>query len=1265
MQIEESAFRKRRHAFDALVTLLDVTVKDLTTKHHLEASMSNTRFKYLRVDSRWLSISCCAALLLIAMKVNAQNAGTGNIQGTVTDATGAVVANANVTLTEVATGVTHKTKPDNAGLYVFPNIPITTYKLVVTAPGFETYEQTGIVLEVGSNIAINPSLSVGRTDIKIEVHSEGLALQNEDPTYKQTIDSTQITEMPLNGRQLTGLLQLSGGTTAPPSGNDFTGSKYSYQAVAISVAGGMGNSTLWRLDGGDNGDYMAGANLPFPFPDAVNQFSVESSTLGAQDGMHAGGMVNMVTRSGTNQFHGSGFEFIRNNIVDATNFYATGKDQLHQDQYGGTIGGPVWLPGLYNGRDRFFFFAGFQYTRSVSSSANTSAYVPTPANLAGDFHLTAPTPAAGPNLCSSKTTQLVDPLTGNIVPNNIYTTTPTWNPVSLALYKYLPKIVPLPDGSDQCGHVLYAIPNQNFDKQFITRMDYKIGLNDNLYGRYLLDSYQLPSFFFPTNILVTTQSGNPEQRVQTGTIGEDHLFSSNLVNSAHIALLRRLNHRGYNPADINPCTLGDSITCAVPVGLNLGTGGNGIGNATGGFNMGSSTDALAHFNDNTLAIDDDVTWVHGKHQFVFGGEYVHNQLNISNGFNSNGVFTFGTNYSSYGPYGSKTQAADNPEVGVTNVGDGALDFLEGTMTGFSQTKEQQNALRSTIPSLYVQDTFHSTKQLTLVFGLRWDPFYAPIDVFNRGETFSDSAYLANQHSTVYPNAPAGVSFYGDPGVPRAFTQSSPNQWDPNFGFSYDPIGDGKTVLRGGGEYIYDTPNTFTMQRNQQNPPFATSVGQSLNTYIPFANPWSVPNVIGGPGATNTASISTNPFPNGAAFVGKPTAATAIFPLNAQFIVPVSKFHPAAYLQWTASIQHEFPRGWQAQIQYIGSKGTHEEFGAPLDPVEYIPGVSTGVAGPTNCNKSINGTNYYLGEPGASPVPAAGANCSTNGNNAQRALLTLENPTQGVYFGGGTTSQFVSDTAFSTYQGMVLSVNHRLSSTFSLLANYTWSKCLDIEDNQGDISGVTVENPNNPRMDYGPCGFDFRNVGNVVIVAKSGFHFNNRAERLILNNWEVSGLSHMQSGQPFSVTLGGTDDSLTAIGNDRASLIPNVPVYKEVKFSSASGEANREYLNPAAFVLNPTTTLPTSPAPVYGNTGRNAFHGPPAVQFDCQVTRVFPIHERLNLTTRIEAFNVLNHPNFGTPNANVLSGTFGQVSGTNSATNLTNARVFQGVIKLTF
>jgi hypothetical protein len=1242
------------------------------------------------------------ATLLLPASAFSQVAGTGTVQGTVSDATGAVISNAKVTLTETSTQVARNTQTDGSGIYVFPNIAIGTYSLQVANAGFETFTESNIVLEVGSNISINVKMTVGAATQKVEVRSEGLALQTDDVAYKQTIDSAEILEMPLNGRQLTGLLQFSGGI-ASAGGNDFTGSKYSYQAVAISVAGGMGNDTLWRLDGADNSDYMAGANLPFPFPDAVAQFSVESSALGAQNGMHAGGMVNVVTRSGTNTFHGSGFEFIRNNLIDATGFYVLpcvngavppncGKDTLHQDQYGGTFGGPVWIPKLYNGKDKFFFFTAFQYTRSKSESASSFGYVPTAANiLLGNYQVEAGVPTNAPgtgatvgtapnSLCGTKITQLLDPVTGTPLPGNAYATgtLPTWNPQSLALLKYYPytsatayTLPPLADGSDICGHIQYTIPNANFDKQFITRIDYSISSHDHLYGRYMLDTYQLPAYFYPNNIAVTTFSGNPEQRVQTGTIGEDHTFTSNLVNSAHIAVLRRLNDRGYSLSDINGCSLGVIMTCGVPHGLYFGTGGqDGIPG------LGGGTNSLAHFNDNTLAVDDDVTWLHGRHQFVFGGEFVRNQLNISNAYLSNGEFGFGTNYSEYGPYGTQKQSALNgnycpptlcPSGTPAMLGDGQLDFLEGAMNSWSQSKQQQNALRSPVPSLYIQDTFHMTKQLTLVAGLRWDPFFQPIDVFNRGVNFNAADFLANIHSSVYPTAPAGMLFYGDPGVLQTFTQSSPNEWDPNFGFTYDPVGNGKTVLRAGAEYMYDTPNNFTTQRNQQNPPFATAVGQSLNSYIPFSNPWSAPSLPSnaGPGATNAASVIGNPFPTGASFVGTPSASNALFPNNSQYIVPVAQFHPAVYAQWTASIQHDFGRGWLATITYIGNKGTHEEYGTPLNPPVFIPGVSSGTAGSTNCNVAINGTNYWLGEFAASStVPAAGALCSTTGNEAQRSVLIMENPAQGNLIGNVNSSVYVSDTSISTYEGMVVSVNHRLSSTFSLLANYTWSKCLDIEDNQGDVSGITVENVNIPRWDYGPCGFDYRNVLSVAPILKSAFHFNNNTESFILNNWEFSGLSKITTGSNFSVTTGSDDDEIGNPGGDRATRIQGVPLYAKVKFRQASGASNRQYLNPAAFQTSGSyyTAWETASAtaPVYGNTGRNAFHAPPLINFDGQISRFWQLHERLTMLTRIEAYNALNHPSFGSSTSNVTSGTFGQISGTANG-----ARVFQGVLKFTF
>jgi hypothetical protein len=1142
---------------------------------------------------------CCTPIVL-----HAQAAGTASVQGAIADSTGAVIPGANIVLTDNATHVKRAASSESSnGLYTFPNVPVGTYTLSVSKPGFQRYTQTNIVLEVGSSIAINVKMTIGSTNENVEVRANGLALQTEDSTFKQTIDQRAVTEMPLNGRQMTGLIALSGGSTPAPTG-DFTGSKYSYQTISVSIAGGMGNTTMWRLDGGDNNDYMANGNLPFPFPDAVSQFSVEAAGLSAQDGMHTGGMVNVVTRSGSNQFHGSAFEFIRNNYLDATNFFSTKKDTLHQNQYGGTFGGPII-------KNKLFAFAAYQRTQAAQSQASTESHIPTAANLAGDFSVTA-----GPNCTTSSTNQLVDPLTGMKLPGNKYAAPPTYNAQSLNLLKYLPAIDPAVD-TQGCGLVSYAIPSKTSDNQFVTRVDYTINGRNNLYARYFIDGYQAPAFYSPTNILITTQSGNL-QRVQTFTMGEAFTINSKMVNTAHITVMRRRNNRGYASSDINAATLGVNLYQSEPNGLQI---------TASKFTIGGGTNSVSHFNDNTLALSDDITMLRGKHQFVFGGQWVQNQLNISNAYESNGNFTFGSNYSAYGPSGQRATGAPS------ELGDGSLDFLMGAMSSFQQSKQQQNALRAPIPSLYAQDTYHATSRLTLVAGLRWSPEFMPVDVFNRGSVFNMAAFLADQSSTVYPTAPAGTFFYGDPGVSRQFTKNSPWQFSPNVGASYDPTGTGKTVLRGGFELAYDQVNFFTGQRTNQNPPFATAISQtqtSTSGPMSFSSPWSV------------GQVTTSPFPQPII----PDPADAKFYAQSQYIVLPTQFLPSYTEQWTASVQHQFGQGWQLQVDYIGSHTVHAPMGIPLSPAIFIPGVwganGTGCAG-------IVTTGPAAVKPGA-----AGTACSTTANQASRFKLTIANPAQGnQYSGGGGGSVLVDDNGMANYNGLITTVQHRLSSSFSLLANYTWSKCLNTEDALGDLAGTSVQNPSNPGMDYGPCGSDYRNVENVVLVARSHFQLN-RLNSLILNNWEFAPLVHVISGAPFTVTA-GQDNSLTDVGNDRPNLVAGVPVYLNIARKSGSGALNRGYLNPAAF-----SQIPTSAFGTYGNISRNSFRGPTAYQFDAQVSRIFPIYERLNATFRLEAFNVLNHPNFSNPSAGLTSSTFGQISSQSNA-----ARVFQGSVKLIF
>src|SRR3984885_7940753 len=548
-----------------------------------------------------------AAVLLPA--ANAQTAGTGRIQGTVAAQTGAIQKNSTVTIINTATAVQHKATSGADGLYSFPNVPIGVYTLDVSASGFEHYSQAGIDLEVGSSIAINVGMTVGTTDQKVVVHANGIALQTEDPSFKQTIDQKTLTELPLNGRQVTSLITLSGGSANANEGSDLQGSKTFYSSVVVSVGGGMGNATDYRLDGGDHNDYMTNVNLPFPFPDAVSQFSVETSALGAQSGLHPGGLVNVVTRSGSNEWHGTAFEFIRNNFIDATNFFSTKKDTLHQNQYGGTLGGKII-------RDKLFFFGGYQHLKADQSQALTQAYVPTPANLLGDFSATESAACQA----SGKAIQLLNPLTGAILPGNQISPA-LFNASSLKLVPYLPP------ATNDCGVVNYAIPSEQVENQFIGRIDWTINQKDSLYGRYFLDGYTSPAFYSPTNVLITTQPGNYE-RAQGLTIGETYVINAHTVNSFHATATRRRDDRAAAAEGIGPGTLGIDSYAPSTDFLEL--------TVTNKWSTYCGTCASAHFNVNTFSFADDVNMVFGKHQLAFGGEYVRSQLNINNLYESNG-----------------------------------------------------------------------------------------------------------------------------------------------------------------------------------------------------------------------------------------------------------------------------------------------------------------------------------------------------------------------------------------------------------------------------------------------------------------------------------------------------------------------------------------------------------------------------------------------------------------------------------------------------
>jgi len=1200
----------------------------------------------------------CFAVLLFSARLDAQTTGSGSIQGAVTDSTGAVIPNASVTLTETSTSVSLKTKTSSAGTYAFPNINVGTYNLTVSLPGFDTYKSTGNVLEVGSSISIDAKMTVGNVDTKIEVHAEGMRLQTEDPSFIQTVDAAEVTEMPLNGRTLAGLVSLVGGTQSQSPG-DSTGSKFPAQSSGMSIGGAQGNAVSWRLDGGDNVDYMGGTNGPLPFPDAIGQFSVETSALGGQGGNEGGGLVNIVTKSGTNAFHGSAFEFIRNNFIDAENFFSTSKDTLHQNQYGGTFGGPVRIPWLYDGRDKLFFFAAFQHSHADSASSTSSAYVPTAANLAGDFSNTDPAPVASggtgvKNNCGP-VQQLYDPITGALLPDNKYNYSangypavplPAWNASALLIQAQFPVPVPAIDLYG-CGHISYAIPSIITYTDFDTRVDYNINPKNNFYARYFIDSYQQPTFYSPTNIFLTTASGNPEIRWQTITFGENYAISSSLVNTVHVTAVRRQLSRGFNAATPNASAFKINAYQFVNAGIyiNYGTSGENHGG-----NIGGGSNLLAQINDNTpVDIADDVTWVRGKHQFTFGAAFVHNQLNVNNGYQSNGNFTVNGTWSGNG-----------------SPADANLDFLEGALSGsggFTQSLAQQNALRGSMPTVYAQDTFHATPRLTIAAGIRWEPLFVPYDYFHRGSIFSLPGFLANQVSSVYPQAPPGIFYYGDHGVTANYTKNSPLAFNPNVGAAYDLAGNGKTVFRVGAAYTYDQPNFFFQQRVQQNAPFSVNISPNTTSEMCLNDPWHI-NGTGGRGCGQTAGTGTDvdPFPF--------NAKNFTFPQQGQYIVLAPNYQMPNTLQWNASIQQELPHAWTVQIYYNGNRTQHQLSALPISPAIYTPGVwgpnGTGCGPVVTTGPGASAAKTLGGGPVGSACSISNANQAANKsfgvtstNTQARTLLTEANPATGNLIAGsnsGSPSLIEGDAAMANYNGVTLTVQHRFSSVYSIQTNYTWSKCMNDADPQGDLSGYQFSNPNNPRADYGPCGYDIRQNTNATVIVKSQFPIHGIAGYLA-NNWQFAPLLRVVTSTPFTVSQ-GQDESFTGNGGDRPNLIPGVNPYNYTKILSNNNNnsyAYRSYLNQAAFTLN---TVPGT----QGNISRNSFYGPIYIQNDAEVSRILPIHDNLKVDLRLDAFNVLNHPSFNNPSSGgpSFTGTFGTISGTS-----VGGRVFQGAVKITF
>jgi hypothetical protein len=719
------------------------------------------------------------------------------VSGTVTDSSGAVIPGAQVSMTETDKGLTHTVSTNSAGRYALPNLPVGPYRLEVKSSGFRDYVESGIVLVVNNNIEINVTMQVGPVTQRVEVQASKTMVEVKETSVSSLVDEQRIDELPLNNRQATQLIITLGAAVYADSGD--TGSKTFWNGTRISVAGGQGNGTAYLLDGGDATDPMLNVNMPFPFPDALQEFSVETSAVSSRFGTHPGATVNVVTKSGSNAFHGDLFEYLRNGDLDARNFFAKTHDTLRRNQFGGTAGGKI-IP------DKLFYFGGYQGTRNRSAPPTSITHIPTAAMLGGDF-----SGVAGAGCQSSgKVLQLKNPSGGTFTNNQIPTT--MFDPVAVAL---VTKYLPVSAVTDPCGTVTFSIPQTGDEDEYIGRVDYAISPKHNLFGRYFLDGWSNPPHFTPGNILVTTAAGNYE-RAQSATIGETYTISATTLNSLHLAWNRIRDNRGPTNTPINWTDLGSSMYSTVPNFLL-------ISSMTGGFTTFCGTCAPGHFNMTSEQVADDVDLIRGKHEISLGFNLIRIQNDTISGFDENGAPTFNGSF----------------------TGLGMADFMLGLMSDFIQTNATPDDLRQWVMSFYAQDSFKISPHFTFNYGLRWQPTFADIDKYRRGTSFSMPGFLANQFSTVHPTAPAGLFFPGDAGIPPGNWNGHLPNFAPRVGLVWNPSGTGRDTLRIGAAILYDTTETWFNERETTNAPFGNSI--DVGSTGTLSNPWA-----GYPGG--------NPFP---------------------------------------------------------------------------------------------------------------------------------------------------------------------------------------------------------------------------------------------------------------------------------------------------------------------------------------------------------------------------------------------------------------------
>ncbi len=840
-----------------------------------------------------MMLSAFAVLLLIASGASAWAQGLGRISGTISDASGAAVPRATVMATRNDTGQVSSAVSDDAGVYVFASLPPAPYTVSATATGFSRTADSNAVLQADQALTVNLSLKVGSVGETVEVTDVPPQIDVTTGTLSQVIDEKRVNDLPLNGRNAATLTTLVPGVVISPSTNIDQGSTKTFPVVAsVTINGTRANQVNYMLDGGNNVDEYTNVNAPFPFPDVLQEFSVETSNYNAEYGQNAGGVVNIITRGGANKFHGDAFEYVRNRVFNAANYftYLNGvktRDFLKRNQFGGTLNGPVRIPHLYNGEDKTFFSFGVQATRYRNNASGGTAVLPTPAQLGGTF-----TGLSSATAILNPTTLAPYPCTqsgSNSSGAPVYTcqvNPADYNSASLALLKYLPTV------SNSNANYNYFKPSSQNYIEYTARGDQKLSARDRLTLRYFYDRYDQKGVLDLSDLLSYTDQATI--RYHNALISETHTLSPNLLNNFILSYQIDDSSRGPLPGAPSVASLGVNVWQPAFSQINQIQ-------VPSFFSIGDNP--AATFRRNNYTLTDDFHWVRGNHSFAFGIHLELAKVDVANDFQQPGQFTFNSNPTDLSPI---------------------ADFLLGGLTSLAQASGQYFTNRYHEQGYYAQDSWKVSRKLTLNYGIRYEPFSPEHEALGREGEFSPAAWSAGTISTTHATALAGLLFPGDQGFVPDMVHPVYTHLMPRFGFAYDAVGNGRTSIRGGIGQFYDTrlPGVFD-NIFANTVPFVASVNASFATT-----------------ATSRPAIFTNPYasvPGGNPFPAPQPPPANYFTTTNYQNASYTTFNAATFrvpvtYSFNLAVEQQVTKTISGRLAYVGSQARHQINPTDINPV---------------------------------------------------------------------------------------------------------------------------------------------------------------------------------------------------------------------------------------------------------------------------------------------------------------------------------------------